>query len=380
MRARAGAAVSLNSGARRAGSLASAEAASDPGREDVTALVLFASGAHAGRTEEVALGARDRFPDAWIAVVGGASALSPGGDVEGSAAVSAIALTTPVVGAACTDGDATPAAMGKELGAALSGSRARPFLLFARGPQLTPTLIDAFTAEVGVQGICGGGVHSTTSPCLGAPGEPPRAARAIALRLDGGVRLSCGASAGVTLLGDVLRIDAVEAGYITLLGGRKPLEHLQHFVSGRKDRPLVLVAFEPGAEGSHRPGFRVVRGVAGVDPARGAIHIGPDAAVGMELSFVAHDRAAARTDYQCMLRDLARGLAGGVPIAGFLHDCATRGRRLYGAPHVDVRATRTAFEGLPFAGVHLESMLVPTPEGFRPAAHTGTFAVLYAPS
>ncbi len=124
----------------------------------------------------------------------------------------------------------------------------------------------------------------------------------------------------------------------------------------------------------------VVRGIGGVDPRKKAIFVGHDVAVGDQIAFATPDRNGAREDFESMLRATLRGTAGGVPVAGFHIDCAGRGPRLYGRPHVDARAITAHFRDVPFAGMRSSFEIGPyagTPEVLT---YTGVLGILYAPS
>lgn len=358
-----------------------------PGRERTRAVVLFAAGAHAHAALEVARGARDLLPDVTIAVAGGAGVICPDGEVEGAAAVRALALTTPVRGAIAGAAGGTkarsandPVVLGRTLGAALGDAPRSPVLLLVHPRAFGPPLLEGLSEQSGMTNVFGGGVDPEGGVALADPREEPRFGRALALRFDGGVRASIVRSAGVVPLGEALRVEATQGGYITKLGGRVPLEVLESVVRARIDRPFVLAAVEVrGADGERRPPV-FVRAIAGVDPARGAVFVGEEIEPGDRVTFVALDADAARRDLDGALRDLGQTLGGGVPIAGFYVSCAARGHRLYGAPHVDSRLLRKRLGELPFAGMHGTFELAPVAGRPRFLTHSSVLGLLYAPS
>jgi small ligand-binding sensory domain FIST len=381
----AGVAVSADPDPRRAGRLAAAEAASVPGRERVRTVFVFASGAHARDSVSVAEGARAHLPEATVVVVGGAGVVSPERVTSGQAAVSALALAAPceVATSAAPASQDDAARVGEALGARLRSSAPRPMLLFAPPRAGSNDLVSSFERASAASVVVGGGIAPDTLAAVARAGHAPEPAGAVvAIRLDGGVRASVGASLAVKQLGDLAPVESIERGFVTRVGGRKPLELLTETMRGRRDRPLALVLVEP-ADARDAEDARVrtlVRGIGGVSPQKGAIHIGDEIAVGDRIAFAILDASAAREDFQSMLRDVERHLAGGIPVAGIYLDCAARGTRLYGRPDVDVRAVASRFPELPFAGACSSFEIAPIGGRARVLAYTGVLTILYAPS
>lgn len=378
---RAAVAVSSHADPRRAGRLASAEASSALGRERTSAVVLFTCGSHAVSVEEVAAGAREQLPDATVVVVGGSGVVTPDGEVEGTHAISALALSmkTSVAALPAREELVDLAAAGRRLGEGLRSQRPRPTMLFATPRLLRPAVVDAFRAAAGGPPVFGGGAAADGSLAWAPASEPPREVAAIGMRIDG-VSLALGVTAGVVPLGSGQVVEEVDAGFVTRVSGRRPLDVLEEACQRRSGRPMVVVTLAPRGLEAARPGLPMVRGVSGVDPARGAIHIGDDVAPGDRLGFATIDATAAREDIDAMLRHLLRGFAGGTPLAGVYVNCAARGRRLYDAPSVDARTLKNRLGDLPFAGLHASLQLASFDRRACVLGHSGVLAVLYAPS
>ncbi len=377
----AGVASSGDPDPRRAGLLAAAEAASACGRESIRSVLVFASGSHATAAARVARGASEHLPDTTIVVVGGSGVVSPEGESEGATAVTALTLGAPLT-VAVAEGPtlSVPAELGRRLGAELAHPRPRPALLFCQPRVFAPPMLAAFEEAARPQVLVGAGLAPEGRLAVVQPGQEPRTGLALAARIDGGVRLAVGVSPAVRLLTDLLEIEELRDGFVTRLGGRRPLDLLTESVRARGDRPLVLAAIAPAgapAEPRVRP---VVRGISGVDPTRGAVHVGEEVRQGDRLAFAALDSDAARDDLEATLREVERGMAGGVPLAGLFLGCAGRGSRLYGRAGVEARILRGRLGDVPFAGMHSSFEIGPASGRARLHTYTGVLALLYAPS
>ncbi len=344
-------------------------------------VVVFASGRHAANTLEVAVGAAEAVQGANVVVLGGAGLSTAEGE-EARTGVAALALDAPSVigtGALPTTIE-EGAAAGRALGEAVRHDRARPMLLFSLPNAAVGQTVAAFADASNAQAFVGGGLSPSGTVAIRIAGEAPRDAGAmVALRLDGGYRLAVGASAGVVALSDFEPIGAMDGGFVMKLGDRAPLDAL---ASVARDKSLVLAMIERSdaeAPESGRPGH-LIRGIGGVDPRKKAIYVGDDIAVGDRLAFATPNRAAAREDFEAMLRETARGLSGGNAIAGFHIDCAGRGPRLHGRHHVDARAIASHFGDLPFAGMRSSLEIVLHRGRPEVLTYTGVLGLLYAPS
>jgi small ligand-binding sensory domain FIST len=376
---RAGVAISTDRDPGRAGVLAAADAASQIGRSRVRAIVVFASGRHSSAIEAVVAGVADGFSRVPIAAVGGAGVITGAGELDGTTATVALVLDFPI-SADVAPSPVEPAQaeeVGRALGATVAHEPARPALFFAPPSPLTGAVLESISDAGHPSVLVGGGLTATGAAAVHVPeAAVTRVGDLLALRFDGGARLSVGASPAVVPLSEWAGVDRVEDGFVVELGGRPPLAVLNEAMRLRNDRPLVLAALaSPRGDGE-----LLVRALSGVNPARGAIFVGPGVSVGDRLAFAALDADAARKGFDSMLQRVHRDLAGGVPLAGFFIDCLGRGASLYGRHGVDARAIRGRFGDLPFAGVR--SSFEVAPFAGRPAVHsyTGVVAVLYAPS
>ncbi|MEZ4256569.1 MAG: FIST C-terminal domain-containing protein [Polyangiales bacterium] len=310
---------------------------------------------------------------------GGVDVMAPEGESDGESTLSVLTLTTRIAVSTVTNAG-TPRSLGERLGRPLRTDEPCPFLFLARGHIFEPECVEGFFAETGAVDVMGGGISEGSTLAVRVPGGPLERVSALAVRFDDGVRMSAGVSPGVVRLTDLLPVERIEEGFVTSLGGHRPLELLADVTRRRGERSLVLVAIAPRGEGHHRANQCLVRGVTGVHPVKGAVHLGSEIREGDRVAFATPDAHAAFDDFRTMLRSLERGLRGGVPIAGLYVGCGSRGSRLFSRPGADARILRSALEDLPFAGMYSSFEIGPFDGRPRMHVYSGVLSVLYAPS
>ena len=365
---------------RRAGLLAAAEAAAACGREHVRSAILFASGTHAKLTPQVALGAAEHLHDATVIVVGSSGVITPEGEQEGATAVTALTLAAPME-VVLAGHDDREEVLGRTLGEPFGTKPRRPMLLFAESRVLGPKVVEVFEAFANPQVVIGGGVARDGRISVVEPGRDVRNGVALAARVGGGVRLAVGVSQGLERLTEWMRVDGMRDGLITSIDGRRPLAVLAECAEGRGDRPRVLAVIAP-PEGAapESASLLLVRAVGGIQPAVGSIFLSDEVEHGDRIAFAVLDAEAARAHFESTVRDLVRSTAGGVPLAAFYVECASRGARLHGKPSVGARILRAHLPGIPFAGMHSTSEVGPFVDHTRIHTFSGAVGILYAPS
>jgi small ligand-binding sensory domain FIST len=188
-------------------------------------------------------------------------------------------------------------------------------------------------------------------------------------------------SPGCRLLMPLRPITAARGPLLTEIGGEPALEVLQGAAAGLEGQPLILAVLAPENREDEGPRPElVVRGIQGVDPARGALVLGGDLKPGWRVAFAVRDAAAARTDLELCARDLGRDVAGAAPLFGVYVSCAGRGTQLHENPDVDLRVVRSRFPDVPLVGLHSAFEIAPF-DG-RAAVHfyTGVIGLFTAPS
>lgn len=374
----AGVGSSIEADPQAAGSAAAADAVS--GCAPVRSVLLFAGGPHAASVEDVVAGARQQVPGATIAAVGTPGVVSPEGEREGPAVV-ALALSSAVTAVSATAAPAEqPADLGAKLAAELDGDRPRPALLFGPPGRLDDAALTAFSAGLGTTMVAGGGLAQHGRVAHAAADEPVRTGDALALRFDGGLAVLVGVSPGVRRFTPFAPVEDAGGGFLRRVGGKPPLAILDSALRGRTDRPLVLVLVAPADAGEGRRERCLVRGITGVDPTRGFLHVGPDIERGDRIAFGTLDSDAARQDLEAMVQEMRQELRGAVPVAALYLDCAGRGARLHGRPGTDAAILRAALGDLPIAGAQSSLEVGPFDGRLRVHYFTGVLALLSAPS
>jgi small ligand-binding sensory domain FIST len=118
----------------------------------------------------------------------------------------------------------------------------------------------------------------------------------------------------------------------------------------------------------------LVRRLAGIDEARGAISLPEAVEVGRQVGFVQRDSELARRDLEHQLS----GLDGGAGAFGFYLTCATRGETLFGAPGAEAELVRQIVPEAPLLGI-LGAYQLFSPGELAPASlltHSAVLALL----
>jgi small ligand-binding sensory domain FIST len=225
----------------------------------------------------------------------------------------------------------------------------------------------------------------------GTPGSAPIAAvdregrlelgRLGALLMRGLTPARVRSSPACRLLTPLRPITAARGPLLLEIGGERALEVLKGAAEDLVGQPLILTMLAPETTPPDQiRGELIVRGIQGVDPARGAIVLSGELKVGWRVAFAVRDAASARNDLELCARELARETGGAAPAFGLYLSCAGRGSSLYGSPDVDLRVLRGRFPEVPFVGLHSAFEIAPF-DG-TPSVHfyTGVIALFTRPS
>jgi small ligand-binding sensory domain FIST len=167
------------------------------------------------------------------------------------------------------------------------------------------------------------------------------------------VAIVAGLSQGCAPIGPVRRITGGQQNVIFEIDGRPALdvfkEDIGEVLARRLERVggYIHVAFPVAGSDT---GDYVVRNLVGIDPQRGWIAIGDEAAAGAALMFVRRDRDAAERDLVRMLSGLKRRLDR-PPRAGLYFSCVARGPNLFGADSAEVAIVRRELGDFPLVGM-----------------------------
>ncbi len=115
-------------------------------------------------------------------------------------------------------------------------------------------------------------------------------------------------------------------------------------------RALLIGLVMDERKPSFTRGDFLIRNLAGVDQATGALVIGDRVQVGQTIQFQLRDATASRQDLQVLLDEQAGPLRAHPSAGALLFSCLGRGRDLYGEPDYDIRTIRKAIGDCPIAG------------------------------
>lgn len=177
----------------------------------------------------------------------------------------------------------------------------------------------------------------------------------VALGIGGDYVLSPHVSQGCEPIGEPWTITATEQNTILGISNRPALDVLQDTLLGlepaRRDLAqgnLVVGLAVSEYRDRYGRGDFLVRGILGIDAARGALVVGGKPRTGQTLQFHLREAAGAAADLAAMLAPIAGD--PGAAVAAVLCTCDGRGKALFGVPHHDARAVRAALPGVPLAG------------------------------
>jgi small ligand-binding sensory domain FIST len=100
----------------------------------------------------------------------------------------------------------------------------------------------------------------------------------------------------------------------------------------------------------HQQGDFLIRGIAGADPARGALVVGDVVPVGRTVRLQVRDADAADTDLRQMLQTFRTNSAMGETEGALLFSCNGRGAHLFGTADHDPALVRSALAPTGVAG------------------------------
>jgi small ligand-binding sensory domain FIST len=343
--------------------------------------IVFTSGALLERQESIGRLLSAKRLGIPILLVGGSGVLSERGELEGESAATGLVWS----GGSAEIGVIDAGSRDEGLCEGLAGFLARvgprsAVALFVPPGGFTPRAIQLLgSRSFGVPIFGGGALGEPGVLAIGARGELVTG-RAVALVVhDFGVpRVRTAHSC--RLLGPLQPITRARGSMVLELGGEPALDVLTRAGAGLTGQPLVvtLLADEPSvtAEGA-RPEL-LVRGVQGIDPGVRGLIVSHEAREGMLMAFGVRDGRAAQSDFERVTRDLARDIAGALPLCALHVNCGGRGQRLYGRTNVDTRLLRDRFGDIPVAGLQSSFEIAPHGDSQSFQLYTGVVALFTA--
>jgi small ligand-binding sensory domain FIST len=206
---------------------------------------------------------------------------------------------------------------------------------------------------------------------------------AIALGFGTPYRLVPHVSQGCAPIGETWTITGTERNVLLSISNRPALQVLQETVDALPD-DLRLVAqrnLVVGLAGSeyrddfHRGDF-AVRGILGIDQAKGSVAIGGLPRVGQTLQFHLRHAASAHDDLKAMLARAVSMPPGADPVAAVLCTCDGRGQSLFGKPDHDAGVTSAALGAIPLAGAFCIGEIGPLGDQVSLHGFTATLGIL----
>ena len=185
-----------------------------------------------------------------------------------------------------------------------------------------------------------------------------RTSGAVGVLLGGDVNVSPLVSQGCKPIGEPFVVTGVQGNIIWELGGKPPLHRLRETLErlSPEERAMASQNLQLGVVIDERtvdpkPGDFLIRGVLQADPQTGAMSVGEALTLGQTVQFQMRDAATADADLKGLLEDRLESGKGNPPAGALMFTCNGRGLGLFGAPDHDVAALRSAFTGLPVAGM-----------------------------
>ncbi|MEO1063858.1 MAG: FIST N-terminal domain-containing protein [Actinomycetota bacterium] len=199
---------------------------------------------------------------------------------------------------------------------------------------------------------------------------------AVALALDGSVRLDAVVSPACRPIGTPFTVTASDGPAVLELGGRPATERLRELLADLSpaDRALATTGLHAGrVVDEHREAFGagdfVIRSIRGIDRTGGSIVVGDRLPVGSIFQFQLRDPDAADRDLRSRLRDRAGG-------AALLFTCEGRGSALFGEPDHDAAVVDDLLDGIPLLGMSCSSEIGPGAAGTQLHGFTAALGIL----
>ncbi len=327
--------------------------------------VVFASEHHRQEYDRLPGLVRSRLTPGVLAGCSAGGVIGGGREIEGRPGLSLTAALLPgvtltplhlendqVPGAADT-----PAAWAQLLRVRAD---ARPHFLLLPDPftfeaeRLFAGLDGAFPTSTTVGGLASGGqAPGDNALFLGA--ETHRSG-AVVVVLTGDIAVDTIVAQGCRPIGDPLFVTRCERNIIFELDGRRPFEVLQELVkrADERDRALFRHSLFLGVVMKEQPEYRqgdfLIRNLAGIDPASGAIAVGALPELGAVVQFHLRDAETSRDDLEALLNRYSGEGRADRPAGALLFSCLGRGMYLYGRPDHDTDAFHRHLGEIPLGG------------------------------
>lgn len=351
---------------------------------DPSLVFAFVSAANPRATDHTALlkvayELRAQSPDSVLVVADAPGVLAGAVERESTPAVSVLALDASAMRPHLTT-LATDAARATHTRAVFEGLSVVPE--GARSARLGVAILapETHTTEA-ITGL----IRKPLPPVVGAgtalvvaaqPRREPLACGAALLTVATSLGVTTLASPASRLVTPWMKVDAMEASLILRVDGRPMLDVVTEHGGGASPSDALLIALR-GPDDASPP---LLRAIAGVDAARGAVAVGDVLPRDAQIALAVRDPEAARQDLSTRLAAMARGLGGGTAAAALLFTCAGRGARFFRRADVDAGLVRARFPSLPTAGMQSAFELSPWGGPTRIHLYAAACTLFYRPS
>lgn len=374
---------------------AAAEAASQAmqkcGAQRSELTLLFATPGHAERYGEMVRLVRELTRARSLVGCSGLGVLSTFGEVEATSGVAVMAISgdgmraTPFLvrglGAGARE-------VGREIGRQVSQAPAPGslLLLFPDSAGLDgAALFEGIREQAGHVPAIGGGAagdprHATTFQFCGTEVASDAVAGAL---LSGPFQASIEVTQACQPVGGPRVVTRAEHNRILEIDGRRALDLVVDLLGPllrdgleRAGRFLFVGLPVVPEQREFGRGEYVVRPLAGIDVAAGALVLPQGVLQGQMVQILLREADGARHDLKSMLDVQARRHQGHAPRLGFYFNCCARGLSLYRIPEIDVNYIKYVFGDLPLIGFFGNAEIAPALGSNVLHQHTGVLALL----
>ncbi len=336
-------------------------------------VVLFISSRLNSSFERIVLEVRRRTGCRHLVACNAQSVLGNHQELEGKAAVSALAMAIPGADISLfrlqencwQELLSNTSTLHNTLAA---NENTRGFLLFG-DPFTTPItqLLEVISKAFPRSPVIGGMTSG-----IRAPGESRMAiddqvfnAGAIGAAIAGPIKIDCVVSQGCRPIGQPLKITAAHENIIESLDDQSPIEIIAELCRdlARPDqiavekRGLLIGRVIDQRKGNFGRGDFLVRNILDANRTTGSIAIGDMVNCGQIVQFHVQDAQTATEDLNLLLQ--GHMVLADKPLGALMFSCNGRGEQLFGQPHHDVAAIQRVLGPLPLAGFFAAGELGP---------------------
>lgn len=388
---RVGVGQSSNLSTERAAEEATAKAMARSGAKQADSVLVFFTADHVRDCQKLLsvisrVAGTDR-----IAGSSGAGVLTNEGEIEGSAGLAVLVLSSdcmesrPFLFHPLRDRDREA---GAQICRMVSGDSAEDSLLvlLPDGYNGQPRrLFEEIEEERGFLPIVGAG--SSESGGQGATyqicGEKVTTNALAGLWLKGLFDSSIGITQGCQPITEPMVITKAEGNFILEINQRPAFESLAAILKGpllnnlRRALAIVFIGLPADPrQNSFAAGRYLVRNIVGLDPQKGILAVAEEVFEGEKMVFALRDPQRAREDLKQMLERQSKSLAGKRPRLGLYFNCCARGTSLYGIPGIDTAYIRQVLGDFPLIGFFGNFELAPLGQRNHLLAYTGVLVLI----